>query len=89
MTKEEAIALHNSGWWEGLPAREAVQRQLYEDLLIMPFSKFHELVTEALGRPVWTHEFADAERLRAEFEGNQPAPSGPIESLIDILRKND
>ena len=85
MTKDEAITLFNSGWWNGLSAREVAQRQLYEERLIMPFDKFHEVMNEALGRPVWTHEFAGAERLIAEFEGRAEPPAGPIESLAAVM----
>ena len=42
--------------------------QLYEERLCMPFPLFHKAVEEALGRPVYTHEFAGVENLRQEFE---------------------
>jgi hypothetical protein len=88
MTLKEAVALYESNWWEGLPAREVVQRQLYEERLIMPFDKFHEVVGEALGRSVWSHEFANPDALKAEFEGRQHAPASPLESLQIIFDKN-
>lgn len=86
MTEEEAITLYESSWWQVIPVREAVARQLHEERLIMPFDKFHELLTQVLGRPVWTHEFANGERLIAEFDGNIPPPAGPFESLAEILK---
>jgi hypothetical protein len=46
----------------------------------MPFAEFQKSMQEALGRPVWTHEFADCGRLRAEFMGERPTPS-----FADIL----
>lgn len=47
-------------WWEsGVDARTLAYYQLNElVLLVVPFSRFHQAVEEALGRPVHTHEFA-------------------------------
>lgn len=82
MTRERAIELAKSGWWKGLPAEAIVAFQLYEPLLCMDFGDFHEAVEKALGRPVWTHEFAST-RLQEEFEGKKPKPSmAEILSLI-------
>lgn len=71
MTTQEAIALAESGWWEGKTPREIVAFQLYEEKLCMPFGDFHGALEAALGRPVWTHELGSPglENLRAEFEG--------------------
>lgn len=59
MNKKEAIKLYNSKWWEGKTAKEIVDFQLYEDKLCVEFSVFHKSIEEILGRPVFTHEFAD------------------------------
>ena len=68
MTREEAVKLVESKWYEKQTAEEIVAFQLYEERLCMPFPLFHKAVEEALGRPVFTHEFAAAESLRQEFE---------------------
>lgn len=68
MTREEAIKMAGSHWYETQTAEEIVAFQLYEERLCMPFDLFHKAVETALGRPVYTHEFAEAERLRKEFE---------------------
>ena len=81
MTKGEAIKLIKTNWWAGKTANEIVQFQLYEPRLCIPFTEFHKAIEEALGRPVWTHEFADQKGLQAEFEGRQDAPQSPLESL--------
>ena len=67
LTKDEAIALAESGWWKDKEPREIVRFQLFEDRLSMDFSAFHEAVEKALGRPVWTHEFAEPVHLRDAF----------------------
>ena len=83
MTRAEAIALHESRFWEGMTARERAEFQLHEDRLCMPFDIFHQSVEEALGRPVWTHEFAQVELLRVELRGDAPAPT--MEQIIDLI----
>lgn len=81
MTKEEALAKGTTRWWEGKTAREVVAFQLYEHRLCMPFDLFHKAVEEALGRPVWTHEFGlNHDGLKAEFEGKR----GPA-SMKEII----
>lgn len=75
LTREQAIALVETRWWVGKPDREVAEFQLHVKRLCMPFGEFHDAVERALGRAVFTHEFADAERLRAELRGDRPAPS--------------
>mgnify|MGYP001579346060 CR=1 FL=1 len=36
-------------------------------ILEIDFSKFHERMEELVGRPIWTHEFATPNRLRAQI----------------------
>lgn len=81
MTYEEAIEKANTKWWENATPAEVVAFQLYEELLCMPFNLYHKAVEDALGRPVWTHEFAFIDRLRSEFEGKTVSPS-----LGDIIK---
>ena len=87
MTKEEAIAMYDSGWWKDKTAKEIVAFQLYEDRLCLPFAEFQKAVESALGRSVWTHEFADRDGLKAEFEGKREPETNPIESAQRICRK--
>jgi hypothetical protein len=76
MTKEQAIALSESGWWKPLSHRERAMFQMFEERLCMPFDVFHEAVEKALGRPVFTHEFGlNADGLKKELLGEQPAPT--------------
>lgn len=83
MTKEEAIALAETKWWEKTTPEEAAMFQLHEPLLCMPFGKFHEGVEKLLGRSVWTHEFAYAENLREEAEGKRPRPT--MQDVLNLV----
>ena len=68
MTREEAIAKYETGWWKDSTDKEIVDFQLFESRLCMPFDRFHEAVGKVLGRPVFTHEFADSGKLRDDYE---------------------
>ena len=82
MTKEEAIKLHDSGFWEDMTHEQRAMFQMNEERLCMPFSVFHEAVEKTLGRSVWTHEFA-SDGLKKELLGDRPAPTmGEIMNLI-------
>jgi hypothetical protein len=73
--REAAIALYDSQWWVGKSAREIAVFQMHTNELCMPFGDFQRAMQEALGRPVWTHEFGSSGRLLDELMGNKPAPS--------------
>ena len=75
MTKDEAIAFYKEGKWKALTHEERAALQLKEDRLCMPLTVYHEAITVALGRDVWTHEFAYPEKLIAEFNGDAAKPS--------------
>ena len=57
MTREQAIELAESKFWESMSFRERATFQLFEEKMCMPFDVFHEAIVKTLGRPVWTHEF--------------------------------
>lgn len=69
MNEYQAKKLYESKFWEGYSHKTLADFQMGEDLLCMPFEVFHEAVEKTLGRPVWTHEFAYPDRLRAELWG--------------------
>lgn len=84
MTKEQAVALFESRFWEPMSYVERATFQLFERKLCMPFDVFHEAVEKALGRPVWTHEFGlDIDGLRKELIGTKPAPT--MEEIINLI----
>lgn len=82
-TKEQAIAYYDAQEWKKLSDHERAAFQLTQPLLCMPFPEFHRALESALSRPVWTHEFADPDRLLKELLGLTPKPSqAEIFSLI-------
>jgi hypothetical protein len=83
-TKAEAIAFAQREDWKRMTPMERGMFQLHQDKLCMPFSVFHEGVTELLGRPVYTHEFGlNLAGLIAEAEGRADAPT--MEQIIGLL----
>ncbi|MDE1139904.1 MAG: hypothetical protein PW999_09675 [Paraburkholderia tropica] len=84
MTKDEAIALSESKFWEPMSYRERAVFQIFEDRLCMPFSVFHEAIEKALDRPVFTHEFGlNREGLQKELMGEVPAPT--MEEIMNLI----
>lgn len=63
--------------------RERAEFQLEQDLLCMPFDVLHEAMTKALGRAVYTHEFAYRDELRKELLGEKSAPS--LEDILNLI----
>ena len=81
--RERAIELAESNWWKDKSARDICDVQLFTVELCMPFGEFHKAMTEALGRSVWTHEFASLDRIKDEYLGDRPAPT--MEQIIGLL----
>ena len=84
MTKEQAITLAKSKFWEGLTHREIAEFQMTEEKLCMPFTVFHEALEKTLGRPVFTHEFGlNYQGIKNElFNGKQPPT---LEEIINMI----
>lgn len=96
ITREVAVEIAKSGMWKDWTDDEVVRFQLYQDRLCMDFSRFQEATEKVLGRPVWTHEFANPENLRAEYEKKKPAPSFdeilamiPADKLVVVVEADD
>jgi len=49
----------------------------------MPFEIFTEAIEEVLGRPVYTHEFADIQSIRDEYLTLKPPPT--LEEIIELI----
>lgn len=56
LTKEQAIILGNSKFYEELSDREIIIFQLLEGRLCMPLHVLHEALQRVLDRPVFTHK---------------------------------
>jgi len=86
MTREQAVALFDSKFWENMTHREKATFQLFEERLCMPFDVFHEALEKTLERPVFTHELGlNSEGLKAELIGEKAAPS--FEEIINLIPK--
>ena len=83
LTYEQAVELVNSEWWKECSPEKIVEFQLFTVRLCMPFDLFHEAMEKVLDRPVWTHEFAFAEQLQAEFLKEKPAPS--FQEILELI----
>lgn len=67
LTKQEAIEIYDAGHWKNWSDKEIVDAQLFQYRLCVPFGVFQGALTRVLGRPVFTHEFADPDRIRKEY----------------------
>lgn len=85
LTHDEAVAFHDEKKWEPMTHRERAEFQMEQTLLCMPFGVFHEAMEKALNRPVWTHEFAERDRLRQELAGERP--KGTMTDVFDSLAR--
>ena len=84
MTREEAITLYESKFYEEMSSHDIALFQLSEDRLCMPFDVFHEAIEYVLDRPVWTHEFGlNLEGLKAEMEGKISKPT--LKEIIGLI----
>lgn len=86
LSKDEAVAFCDGGVWRTWPDEKIGAFQLFQDTLCVPFDVFHRCIEITLGRPVWTHEFADMQRLRDEYLGKRPtATMADIMTLLNTL----
>ena len=81
--RDAAIAMADTEWWKDKTPQEIVRLQLFISELCMPFGDFHGAIEKALGRPVWTHEFASIDRLISEFLGDARAPT--FEEICELI----
>ena len=55
LTKEEALSLYESGVWQSWSDEEIVKVQLFQNLLFLPFARFHQAIEKVFHRPVSRH----------------------------------
>lgn len=82
---EEAKAKYKEAWWNSDDPKVLFLGQIQEDILLMDFSKFHKAAEQALGRPVWTHEFAEPKELLDEYYKERPKAT--MEDVLDKIRR--
>lgn len=83
LTRQQAWDLAATEWWKNATSLAIASFQLNEDRLCCPFGVFHKSVEDVLGRPVWSHEFADADALREEMNGICQAQT--IDEILDMI----
>jgi hypothetical protein len=84
LTSEEAIAFGEGGEWKAWTPLQRAAFQMTQEMLCMPFDEFHKAITEALGRPVYTHEFGlNREGLIRELAGQANAPS--LDEILALI----
>ena len=77
-----AMEKYDEPWWENeKPSARLGGLQLQEPLLLTSFSLFHESLELFMGRPVWTHELAQPQKLLAEKR------DGTSASMQEIMEK--
>lgn len=86
LTTEEAIAFAERGEWRTWTAEQIARFQLDQEKLCMDFSAFHKAVEDVLGRPVFTHEFIDPQRLKDELD--QKRPPATLADIMALLPAN-
>ena len=64
---EEAKAKYREAWWESDNPETLFLGQIQEEVLILGFNELRSATKKVLGRPVYTHEFAEPEELLDEF----------------------
>ncbi|MCG2841265.1 hypothetical protein L6Q21_09760 [Sandaracinobacter sp. RS1-74] len=74
LTREEAIRFAQEEHWKAMTPEQQAIFQIRQDRLCMPFDHFAKSMNLLLGRPVFTPEFADPDRLWSEIQGHTPAP---------------
>ena len=80
---DSAIKMSETKWWEKASPEEIVSHQLFVAELCMPFDEFHKAVEIVLDRPVWTHEFAFADKLASEYLGKKQPPT--MEEIVNLI----
>jgi len=83
LTKEQAIAIHDSKIWETWSDEEIVRGQLFQKRMYIPFDRFHKAMKTVLKRPVFTHEFALRDSLVLEYLGKRETPM--MQEIIDLI----
>lgn len=84
LNKEQAIAFAASGEWKNWTDEQIVRLQLFQERMCVDFNRFHEAITNVLGRPVFTHEFGlNYEGIVMEYLGEKEPPT--LDEIINLV----
>jgi hypothetical protein len=87
LTQEQAVACAETRQWKSWDAKTRAMFQFNQKYLCMPFDVFHKATEDALGRPVFTHEFGlNPDGLLSELQGIKEAPT--FEQIMLLLPPN-
>ncbi len=75
LTKEQAITLAETHWWNDSTAVNIAAFQLSQSILCCPKEVFLSALSNVLGREVFTHELANRDQLIAELNRDRKSPS--------------
>lgn len=86
LTKKQAKMIYDSDIWKQWADEEVVKFQLFQKLLCMDFSRFHEAMERVLKRPIYTCEFGfNVEGMKKEYLGEKEPPT--LKEIIEMLPK--
>ena len=83
LSKEQAIAFAENELYKGWTDRQIAEFQIEQDRLCMPFEVFRKALSNTLGRPVFTHEFAFRDSLKKELYGEKE--SSTLEQILSLI----
>lgn len=86
MTREEAIAIAESGEWQEWSSERIVSTFLFQGgRLFLPLDDLYEALEKAFGRPVYTHELMESniDNLIDEFSKDREPPTQ--EEIIELI----
>lgn len=87
MTREEAIALYKSKFWETMSPEDIVMFQMFEPEMCMPSAVYRKAVKEALKRDVQLHELGKLNRKKLEKEFLKEKKILSPEERLDLMPK--
>jgi hypothetical protein len=67
LNEKQTKALYESGIWKNWTPLETFLFQMSQERLCIDFDRFQLAVEDVLGRPVFTHEFVEAQKFWDEF----------------------
>lgn len=85
ITKEEAIFICENKLYEDWNDSEIVKFQLFQKRLAMPFNIFHKAMETVFKRAIYSHEFANPDRLIAEYSGKAKTPT--FDEILELIQK--
>lgn len=87
LTREQAVALYDSGFWRYLNLEERAYFQLSEYRLCMPFPVFQEALEVCLQRQVAAGEYLRPKLLLRELSEGRPPKAK--EQVLELVPPNE